>query len=252
VDIENDPDNCGACGTKCESAEECVNGDCIVPGCELLVAPADSVEFVDVPIGGTADPQEVSVRNIGYLDLAITSIGIDPNTNPGNPPVFDLVDAPLMPVVLSHGQAMTFKVTFTDDVTIEDELGQLEIHHDCDDETNPYIIFLRSTGTPVNQLPVAIIDPPAATVHGLDEVCLDGSQSYDPDPGDRVDRYQWSFLFKPTDAQGNESLAALDSTDQPTTCFTPDIYGVYVIRLIVYDTYGTAGRPTDAEISVNP
>jgi len=50
----------------------------------------------------------------------------------------------------------------------------------------------------------------------------------------------------------NPSQATLDSTDQPTTSFTPDITGIYIVRLVVFDSFGTASRPTDAEISVNP
>ena len=82
---------------------------------------------------------------------------------------------------------------------------------------------------------------------------LDGSQSFDPDdPPDYVDSYLWSILFKPDDLQGNPSQAVLTSTGDPTTSFTPDNTGVYVIRLVVFDSFGTASRPTDAEISVNP
>jgi len=81
---------------------------------------------------------------------------------------------------------------------------------------------------------------------------LDASGSFDPDQGDSITAYSWSFLFKPQDAQGNVSQAALDSTDQVTTSFTPDIMGQYIVRLFVYDTFNAMSVPVDAEISVNP
>jgi hypothetical protein len=222
---------------------------------DLEVVPDAIVEFIDVLPGETATPQDVTMRNIGYADLTIDNIEFNPNNNPGDPPVFglDFGGPPPFPLILAPSDSYTFKVTFTDNTMIEDELGQLEIFHDSPNDSLPYILFAASTGTPANLPPVALIDPPAKTQHGLDPVSLDGTQSFDPDdPPDYVDRYLWSFLFVPTDLQGNQSQATLDSTDQPTTSFTPDITGIYIVRLVVFDSFGTPSRPTDAEISVNP
>jgi len=220
---------------------------------DLEVVPDALVEFIDVLPGETAPPQDVTVRNVGHADLTIDNIEFNPNNNPGDPPVFGLQGLPAFPAVLEPGTGtFTFQVTFTDNTMIEDELGQLEIYHDSPNDSQPYILFAASTGTPANLPPVAVIDPPAKTQHGLDPVTLDGTDSFDPDAGDSVDRYQWSFLFTPTDLQGNPSQATLDTTDQPTTSFTPDMVGIYIVRLVVFDTFGTASTPTDAEISVNP
>jgi hypothetical protein len=219
---------------------------------DLEVVPDALVEFVDVLPGETAPPQDVILRNIGYADLTIDNIEFNPNNNPGDPPVFGLTGLPAFPAVLHPAiDTITFQVTFTDNTLIENELGQIEITHDSPNDSNPYILFASSTGTPANLPPVAIIDPPSKTQHGLDPVTLDGTQSFDPDPGDSVASYSWSFLFVPTDLQGNQSQATLDTTDQPTTSFTPDITGIYIVRLVVFDTFGVASRPTDAEISVN-
>jgi hypothetical protein len=221
---------------------------------DLEVVPDALVEFIDVLPGETATPQDVVLRNVGHATLTIDNIEFNPNNNPGDPPVFGLDGLPAFPATLEPGsETITFQVTFTDNTMIEDELGQLEIFHDSPNDSQPYILFAASTGTPANLPPVAIIDPPAKTQHGMDPVTLDGTQSFDPDdPPDYVDRYLWSFLFTPTDLQGNPSQATLDSTDQPGTSFTPDMVGIYIVRLVVFDSFGTPSRPTDAEISVNP
>jgi len=219
---------------------------------DLDVVPEALVEFIDVLPGETAPPQDVTVRNIGYATLTIDKIEFNPNNNPGNPPVFGLENLPAMPLELLPGDDATFQVTFTDNTMIEDELGQLEIYHDSPNDSQPYILFASSTGTPANLPPVAVIEPAALTVHGKDPITLDGSNSFDPDPGDSVDAYVWSFLWKPDDLQGNPSQATLTTTDQPTTSFTPDNDGTYTVRLVVRDTFGASSRATDAEISVNP
>jgi hypothetical protein len=219
---------------------------------DLDVVPDTLVEFIDVLPGETAPPQEVVLRNIGYADLIIDNIEFPPQFNPGDPPVFGLANLPGLPLTLEPGQSDSFDVTFTDNTMIENELGQLEITHNSPNDSLPYILFASSIGTPANLPPVAVIDPAALTVHGKDPITLDGSNSFDPDVGDSVDVYIWSFLFKPDDLQGNPSQATLTTTDQPTTSFTPDNNGTYTVRLVVRDTFGTPSTATDADISVNP
>ncbi len=220
---------------------------------DLDVTPESVLEFVGVDPGGT-DSKDVTLRNVGYADLTISTMGY--SANPGDPPVFGLAglpaDFPNTPIVLAPSQSITFQVTFTDNSMIQDEVGQLDIAHDSPSDVNPYPLLVSSTGTPSNLPPVAVVDPPTQVVHGLQAVYLDASGSFDPDQGDSITAYSWSFLFKPQDAQGNVSQAALDSTDQVTTSFTPDIMGQYIVRLFVYDTFNAMSVPVDAEISVNP
>jgi hypothetical protein len=219
---------------------------------DLDVVPPNEVEFIDVLPGETAPPQEVVVRNIGYADLIIDKIEFNPTYNPGDPPVFGLENLPGLPLTLAPGESDSFDVTFTDNPMIKDELGQLEISHNSPNDGLPYILFATSKGTPANLPPVAVIEPSALTVHGKDPITLDGSNSFDPDAGDSVAAYVWSFLFKPDDLQGNPSQATLTSTSDPTTSFTPDNDGTYIVRLKVRDTFGAESTATDAEISVNP
>lgn len=222
---------------------------------DLEVNPADWVEFVDVGLGQSAS-LPVSLRNVGYADLTITAIEFNPAFNPGDPPVYSVsglpADFPATPIVLAPAESTTFQVDFTDNPSIENEMGQLEISHDSPNDPQPYILLAVNKGTPANLPPVATIDPPSQTVQGLVQVSLDGSGSFDPDAGDSITRYQWSMLFVPQDAQGNQSQATLDFTDTPQTSFTPDMVGSYIVRLVVFDSFNTPSQPTDAEISVNP
>ncbi len=219
---------------------------------DLDVTPESVLEFIEVPAGGT-ETKDVTLRNVGYADLTIGAMAFD--SNPGDPPVFELQglpgDFPGNPIVLSPAESLTFQVQFTDNELIEDEVGQLNIGHDSPSDVEPYPLLLLSTGTPANLPPVAVVDPPTQVIHGLQSVSISAANSFDPDAGDAVAAYSWSFLFKPQDAQGNQSQAVLDSTDQVTTSFTPDMTGQYVIRLVVYDTFNAVSLPVDAEISVN-
>jgi hypothetical protein len=220
---------------------------------DLDVTPASVLEFIDVPAGEQAFA-DVTLRNLGYADLTIGALAF--SSNPGDPPVFSLSNLPPgfpgSPIVLAPAEAVTFQVGFWDNTLIEDEVGQLDIAHDSPSDVQPYPLLVVSTGTPANLPPVAIVDPPTQVVHGLAQISLSAANSFDPDAGDSVAAYGWSFLFKPQDAQGNVSQAVLDSTDQMTTTFTPDMIGNYVVRLVVFDTFNAMSTPVDAEISVNP
>jgi hypothetical protein len=221
---------------------------------DLEVTPSE-VEFAGVEPGASAQ-SDVTLRNVGYANLTISAMEF--TQNPGDPPVFEVSglpgDFPGNPIVLSSAEAMTITITFNDNTMIEDEAGQLAISHDSPQDMDPYNLLVYSSGTPSNLPPVADIDPMTLTIHGLEHVPLDGSGSFDPDEaeGDYIASYSWSFLFKPVDTQGNPSQAQLDSTDQPQTGFMPDIPGEYIVRLVVFDSFGAFSRPVDAEISVNP
>jgi hypothetical protein len=91
--------------------------------------------------------------------------------------------------------------------------------------------------------PTAVIDLAGGTgVDVNEEVCLDGSESYDPE-GDGV-TYSWDITF-------NSGSATLTATDGETTCFTPDVAGDYVVQLIVTDTHGQQSEPETVTITAN-
>lgn len=87
--------------------------------------------------------------------------------------------------------------------------------------------ILVSTG---NVPPVALAGPDQAIVVVGTTVQLNGDGSYDAD-GDLI-TYQWTFLSRP-----EESLAELSDPTASDPAFIPDVYGDYVLQLLVTDTF---------------
>ena len=218
---------------------------------DLDVSPSTALVFEGVEPGGQTE-LNLSLRNVGYAELTIDDIYIQDNPQDA----FALLDLPVsfpaQAIQLAPAESLDLTVRFADNTQIANETSQLSISHNSPNDQNPYHVMLLNSGTATNLKPVALVDPPAQVVHGLDRVSVSAHKSFDPDPGDRIVRYQWSFLFQPQDAQGNRSQASLDSTDQTVTTFTPDMEGKYVIRLHVFDSSNAMSDPVDAEISVNP
>ena len=69
-------------------------------------------------------------------------------------------------------------------------------------------------------------------------VQLDGNQSYDPD-GDPI-TYEWTFASMPPG-----SNATLTNANTATPSFLADVYGTYLVRLIVRDPWTESWRYHD-------
>jgi hypothetical protein len=65
-----------------------------------------------------------------------------------------------------------------------------------------------------------------------EEICFDGSASYDPD-GTEITGFSWVLFSKPLDSE-----AKLFSPNSPTCCLAPDVEGVYTIYLNVSSKNG--------------
>ena len=89
--------------------------------------------------------------------------------------------------------------------------------------SDPALIEVTVNGA--NQIPIA---DAGRLIKGLEtqEICLDGSASYDPDPGDTI-TYSWS--------QGEGPLVTLHNADTATPCFTATNAGKYIFFLRVSD-----------------
>jgi hypothetical protein len=79
-------------------------------------------------------------------------------------------------------------------------------------------------------------------------ICFDASASYDPD-GSEITGYSWGILSKPLGSQ-----VELSSQHMATTCFSPDMEGIYSIFLQV-SSQNSAGetvwsKKTDCEIQI--
>jgi len=116
---------------------------------------------------------------------------------------------------------------------------------------DPMIVVVQDPAA--NEPPFARINGPDAGGTGL-AITLDGQERNDGSGStggtgpncapDYIQSYAWSLITRP---QG--SAAVLSSTDQPTTSFTPDIAGDYVVQLIVNDRY-EASTPATHTITV--
>ncbi len=106
-----------------------------------------------------------------------------------------------------------------------------------DGELSSAPVFVEVTVNGMNQVPVAEAGADLRSSVG-EEVCLDGTGSYDPDPGDTL-TYSWS--------QSAGQAITLDNPGTPTPCFRPTSPGKYKFVLIVSD--GSAQSAAD-EVSI--
>ncbi len=79
-----------------------------------------------------------------------------------------------------------------------------------------------------NSAPIAASGPDQSIILVGTTVKLDGSQSYDAD-GDII-TYQWAFVSLPTG-----SAATLNGANTAAPTFVADVYGEYVVQLVVSD-----------------
>ncbi|WP_173179852.1 MopE-related protein [Desulfosarcina ovata] len=124
---------------------------------------------------------------------------------------------------------------FTPDITGSYEVSLIVNDGLLDSEPATLAIAVETS----NEIPVAsIVYVPSNPVTG-EEVCLDGSGSYDPDESPEPLTYDWTLLSKPED-----SLAELDASIAP--CFSGDVAGDYHVQLIVND--GAANSEPATEV----
>ncbi|MFO7688998.1 MAG: Ig-like domain-containing protein, partial [Cryobacterium sp.] len=89
-------------------------------------------------------------------------------------------------------------------------------------DTDEVLVSTENTDRP----PVAVAGPDQSVEPGQN-VCLDGSGSFDPDL-DPISAYAWSFTTRPAG-----SAAVLAGAATATPCFTADRRGDFVVQLIV-------------------
>ena len=78
-----------------------------------------------------------------------------------------------------------------------------------------------------------------------EEVCLNGSESSDPD-GDNI-TYSWAITSRPVGSNAN--AANLDDPGTVNPCFTPDVFGAYLVQLTVTDEHNLPGEPVTVTIT---
>lgn len=115
------------------------------------------------------------------------------------------------------------------------------------DQPGDYVIQLVVTdslgaASQPDQVTISTLNSAPVAEAGLDQavtligttVQLDGNQSYDPD-GDSI-TYEWTFASTPPG-----SNATLINANTATPTFLADVYGTYLVRLIVSDPWTESG-----------
>ncbi len=103
------------------------------------------------------------------------------------------------------------------------------------------------TVTVINEAPVAAAGPKQTAV-ALTRVTLNGSRSRDPDSGPKRLTFQWAFAQVPVgSALTNANISNATSAQGS---FTPDVAGLYRLRLTVSD--GGLNDSDDVDIRVTP
>jgi hypothetical protein len=222
---------------------------------EALAAITDAGLVMEITYEVTGDPKGYVVSQLPLADEkvcegSVVSVVVSLN----NPPIADAgpdqADVPLGPVELDgsgssdiDGDVITYSWTIISkpDGSVADLSDPNDVRPALNiDEYGSYEIELVVNDGEVNSTPDKVVIsthenlPPVAdagdgrTVSVYDAVCLDGTESYDPN-GDDVS-YNWSIISKP---EGSDAELDNPISDQP--CFTADKIGDYVVQLIVND-----------------
>jgi VCBS repeat-containing protein len=123
--------------------------------------------------------------------------------------------------------ATTPLATFTPDV-----VGVYLVGLEVSDGLDTSQAEVQITATPPNVAPNANAGPHMVVQLG-NAVNLNGTASHDPDNGPQPLTFQWTFVSKPS-TSGLTNASIQDATTA-TPHFTPDVAGIYVLRLDVSD-----------------
>ena len=176
-----------------------------------------------------------------YDEVCLTGSGTDPNDDSIDSYSWTITapDGSNVPLDDSTSNAVCFLAdqigTYIAELVVSD--GELDSEY----ATSEIII---AENTP----PVAVIDFGPELPVLPDTVCLNGADSYDPDPDDEISEYSWAITSRPVES--NSSIAALDDPNSPTPCFTPDVAGDYQVQLIVTDNHDNGSAPKVVTINV--
>ncbi len=172
-----------------------------------LPGPLSTINFGAVPIGGSAT-ENFSITNPGPGDLTIINIRARPydiltfpNTTPTQFSIVSPTVTPTSPLVLASGASQSITVEYNPTVAGLTN-GLVEIFLLNDPNSCIGVVNLNSTGTPLNDPPVAEAGPDQTGPNAVEctsasgaSVTLDGSGSNDPDNGPSPLSYSWTGPF---------------------------------------------------------
>jgi hypothetical protein len=125
---------------------------------------------------------------------------------------------------------------------VRDVIGDYDIELVVTDSRGQVSIPDHVTITNFNSAPTADAGPDQQVIQLGTTLLLDGSQSFDLD-GDVI-TYAWNITSKP-----EGSLSTLDDSTLVSPSFVADVYGDYVIGLVVTDIFNTVSAPDTVTVS---
>ena len=176
------------------------------------------------PIANAGPDQSIHANGIVTLDGSVSS---DPDGNP--------ITYAWSFLSLPVGSSAAFSNPAAVNPTfVADQPGDYQVQLIVTDSlgaaSQPDQVVISTT----NSAPIAEAGADQAITLIGTTVHLDGTQSYDPD-GDSI-TYEWTFASTPPG-----SNATLISANTPTPTFLADVYGTYLVRLVVSDPWTQSG-----------
>ncbi len=184
------------------------------------------------PFANAGEDQETVIGNIVQLD---GSKSTDPE---GNPLIFTWnvktrPTASTAEILNNTLERPTFVADLVGEYLLELVVGDGEL------QSEPDIVVVQAKENPK---PVANAGEDRSNVVINTQVDLDGSQS--SDPGGENITFSWSFQSIPSNSQ-----AVLVNISTPTTSFTPDVPGQYIVQLVVTDPIGQQSDPDTVTVT---
>lgn len=178
------------------------------------------------PAANAGQPQTVHVGSIVTLDGSLSS---DPDGNVPLSYAWNIVGKPVGSFVALSAPTSVNPI-FSPDVP-GDYMLELVVTDSMGAQSVPATITIST----LNTMPIAEAGPDQLIIRIGSTIQLNGTQSYDND-GDPIS-YQWIFASRPAG-----STATLSGANTATPGFVVDVYGIYVLQLVVSDPW-VAGTP---------
>jgi hypothetical protein len=214
--------------------------------------------FGRVGVGVTAFC-DLSLRNTGTPDLAITNIGFDASTDITT---FGSASAFGLPTFIGAGTAITLRLTARP-AALQTYTGNLLVsvdNHTSVDATVPLSVtgaLVPTACASVKSINGVPNTNPNPTVQPLDDVVITGDCSTPSSPGGAIASYHWNMLAsdKPPESSlvisspnSKDTHFSFNSSGQPVNGL--DVAGTFTARLAVTDSDGLTST-NDAHVTFN-
>ena len=209
-----------------------------------LLVSTDQIDFGEVHIG-TAAEETVTITNCGTADLVIEEIEQIQGAQ------FELLNVPTSEEVIEPEQIVTFSIIYAP--TDEDAHGGKFVIVNNDEAQPDYEISVFGRGI-LNECPIAV---GKGQIFGeiytglnieaipLQELILDGTDSYDPD-GELVELL-WEIVDRPDGSTAQLRPVEGESSNPAKRQFFLDLAGQYRFKLTVIDDQGLTSDSEECE-----